>query len=865
MSTSIQDIYDDIHKQREDIEQQNRLNIANMVAPDYDRAARIFAVEANTLLPYQVIDADLENIEEQLRRGRFDATRYKDAENGSPVFNAFAAEHPYHIAVLDRDWANLTGVERAWQQISLSWDAGWATSEINDIRDRQKENFQNPNREEDKKRLDELHDLLEGGDFGAEGLAMKVLTGTSQQIPIQAWLLGETLDDVAIGAVVGAARGAFIGSAAGPGGTLAGAIVGLKVGIGKGLLVGRLEASIRLEQNLAYDQYIQADLDEEQARWASLVVGGVAGAAESVGGGVLLKRIPGFNKVMNDRVGAAINSVLSKPTIRQAIARTTLMYGEGVAIELGTEIFQEAAVITGEEWLKGQARGRGDIREETRAITSEEFYSAMGDIAAKTLYATVLLAGIGPGTSYFRDSRKIRLAERRLAAFHAMGEHASKSETLKNAPSKYREFVERLTGPDGKVVVDSTRFYEYFQEQGMDPEEVAVSVGVNNLGEAVTNGHDIEIPAGQYLEKVAPTQHHNGLVNDLKRSVDEMSANEAATVKAALVKDIKEMQALQAKEDPEAARQDAEWTNTIKNRLIEGGMEPETAEYQSMVMVGVVNLARRAGATDLAAFQEERFGGVIFTTNAQMRADKEEFDLSVDPFIDKLRAGDIPSQRSIFGPNLIDIIKASGGLMPDSELAARDLQKSFRGLVREGGRSLDDIAEVLHEQGYIAQRDPELVLDALVAAAEGEELFGDQFAVREDQRELLGVLEQLERDLEMAKIDITDMTNKEVRDALNAIETYFQTDKPFDTTELDELTTLAIESPTHDPQMLTRARALLPPISPEQDFGDVQFAKDYTLAETDEPFVGMLTANKEFEIASERKNTLKALRDCLSA
>jgi hypothetical protein len=511
MSTSIQDIYDDINKQRQEVAQQNRLNIANQVAPDYDRAARIFAVEANTQLPYQVVDADLENLEEQLRRGRFDPTRYKDAENGSPVFNEFAAEHPYHIAVLDRDWENLTGVEKAWRQVSLSWEAGWAMSEINDIRDRQLREFQDPDRPEDKKRLDELHDLLEGGNFGAEGIGMKILAGTAQQLPIQAYLIGESLDEVAVGAVAGVGIGAYYGSAAGPGGTAAGAWVGLWSGMGRGFFVGRMEAAFRLERNLAYDQYIGAGLDEEQARWASLVVGSVAGAAESFGGGTLLKRIPGFNKIMNDRVGGAINSVLSKPTMKQAIARTTLMYGEGVAIEVGTEIFQEAAVIAGEEWLKAQARARGDFREETRKMTSEEFYSAMGDIAAHTLYATVLIAGAGPMTSYFRDSRRIKIADRRLAAFHAMGEHSSKSETLKNAPSKYREFVEKLTGPDGKVVIEARRFIDYFQEQGMDPEEVAASIGVTNLSDAEMHGHDIEIPAGQYLEKVAPTQHHRGL------------------------------------------------------------------------------------------------------------------------------------------------------------------------------------------------------------------------------------------------------------------------------------------------------------------------------------------------------------------
>jgi len=862
MSSSIQDIYDDIHKQREDMEQQNRLNIANQVAPDYDRANRIFAVEANTQLPYHVVDADLENLEEQLRRGSFDSTRYTDAENGSPVFNEFAAEHPYHIAVLDRDWANLTSLERAWNQVSLSWDAGWATSEINEIRDRQLENFENPDNEKDAKRLDELHDLLEGGNFGADNLGMKILTGTAQQLPIQAYLLGETLDEVAIGAVSGAAIGAAYGAPVGGVGALPGAFTGMMTGIGRGLFVGRTEAAFRLERNLAYDQYIGAGLDEEEARWASLVVGGVAGAAESFGAGVLLKRLPGFDRVMNDRVGGAINSVMSKPTMKQAVARATLMYGEGVATELGTEIFQEAAVIVGEEWLKGQARDRGDIREETRQITSEEFYSAMGDIAAHTLYATVLLAGAGPGTSLFRDSRRVRTAERRLAAFEAMGEHAGKSETLKNSPNKYREFVEKLTGKDGKVVVEARRFIDYFQEQGMDAEEVAISLGVKGLSEAESNGHDIEIPAGQYLEKIAPTKHHKGLERDLKRDSGEMSANEAQIVKANMELTLKEMQELTEQQDPEQARIDAMLIERVKQGLIENaGMSPEAAEHQAMFSVGIPNLARRAGV-DPETFFEERFGGIIGTTNAQMRADKDDVDLFVDPYLDRIRAGDFPSQRSIFGEGLIEIIKAAGGLAPDSELDARDMKQSFRGLIREGGRTLDDIAEILAEQGFIKERDPWLVLDALDRAAGGEEIFGNQAYIDEDKRALLGALEELSNMLDQHGVDINDMTNAEVRKAMEEMETYYQTDDEIGSSELDALTKLVLASAQHDPQMLARAQSMLPEFAPTQDFGDVRLF-EAGLDEQGRPVRVSQTANRAFLRASKRKNTLKLLRDCV--
>lgn len=855
MSSSQAYVEDLLERQRK-----ARLEAANQQQHDPDESARIFGVQAVTNLPASVVAADLPNLEKKLKTNEFNYDQYTDRINGAPAFNRFVADNPFHLSVLERDWRELSGLERAYRQTSLNWQKGWAITEIAEIRTRQLANFEKPDNEKDKAKLDQLHQLLEGGYFGASG-AMKFIAGGAEQSAIMLWLTGESLDEVAIGAGVGAARGAFLGAGAGGVGALPGAWTGAVVGAGFGARGGFAEAAYRLERGLAYDEYVGMGLDEEQARWASAGVGAANAALEMIGFGALTKRIPGVNKILNDRVGGMINSVLNKPTMRQAIARTTLKYGEGVATEIVTEILQEATLIVGREYLKGQAVEAGDIRPETLAPV--DFWSQVGDIAAHTLYGVGLIGGIGPGLSFIGDISRIRTADRQFAAYQAMGDNAEKSKTRKDAPTMYEAFVQKLVSKDDKVRVDGRTFFEYFQEQGMDPEEVAKSIGVTDLGEKVTNGHDIEIPADQYLTKVAPTPHHRALERDLKKESGDLSANEAQTVRAAMVKEVKELQDLQAKEDPEAARVDAELHGKLKERLIEGGFSPEAAEFKAMILVGIPNLARRAGRTDIEAFQEERFGGVVFTTNAQMRADKEQVDLFVDPLIDKLRAGDVPSQRSIFGADLVERIRASGGLAVDPELTARDMAKNFRGLIREGGRTLDDIAEILHEEGYIARRDPELVVEALDRAVAGEDIFGTAFQIDEKQRELRSRLEELANILDQQGIDITDMTNTEVREALAAIETYFQTDEPIDTTKLDMLTKIALESPTHDPQMLSRAAAMLPPISPEQDFGDIKITEDYTLAGTKQQAVVTRTLNKEFEIAKERKNTLQKLKDCL--
>ena len=847
-------------RQKQQRENANRLEWANQLQIDPDRASRIFAVSAALQLPEELVDSDLDNLEARARAQDFDRDQYTDQINGAPAFNRFAAAHPYHLAVVESDHRNLSRLERAFRQTGLNYDKGWAITEIAEIRDRQLKNFEDPNREEDRAELERLHSLLEGGYFGAEG-GMKFLAGGAEQAAIYKWLIGESLDEVAIGAAAGFAIGAGYGAAGGLPGAVVGGVGGIVTGGLRGGAVGVGVGVFKLERALAFDDYIGMGLDEEQARWASTAVGGANMGLELLGLRALTKYIPGASRILGEKVGGVINSVLNKPTMKQAIARVTLKYGEGVGTEIFTEVVQDATLHVGREYLKSQARAAGDTRAEV--MEPGDFWSQVGEIAEHTLYGVAIIGGIGPGASFISDTSKIRTANRQLAALEAIGDAAEKSETRKKSPSVYEKFV-RSFAKDGKTFVDARVFFEYFQEQSMDPEEVAQSIGVTNLGEAVTNGHDIEVDAAEWITKVGHTPHHKALTRDLKTERGVLSKNEAFTIQTAMVKEINELQALQAKENPEQAREDAEIHAKLKERLIEGGVSPEAAEFQAMVLVGIPNLARRAGATDLEAFQEERFGGIIFTTNRQLRLDKEDVDLHIDPYLNKIRAGDYPTQRSIFGPDLIEIIKQYGGLAEDSELDARDLTLQVASLFRgKKGRTLDDVAEFLHEQGYIAARDPALVLEALDKAAEGEMIYGDQFTIVESQRELADSLEALAEMLDKQGIDITDMTNKEVRDAIDAIETFYQTDDKIDTTKVDMLTKVALDAAEHDPMMLTRAMAALPRISPEQDFGDVQFTKDYTLAETDEAFVGKQDANKAFELATKRKDSLKMLKDCL--
>ena len=145
----------------------------------------------------------------------------------------------------------------------------------------------------------------------------------------------------------------------------------------------------------------------------------------------------------------------------------------------------------------------------------------------------------------------------------------------------------------------------------------------------------------------------------------------------------------------------------------------------------------------------------------------------------------------------------------------------------------------------------------------GEEVFGTSYTINEEKRELLGTLEQLERDLDEAGIDIDEMTNAEVRKALNEIETYYQTDEFKGTSKLNNLVREVMASAEHDPQMMARAMQMLPEFKVTQDFGDVSIVVEEGVDTEGRPVKVTRKANRAFELAQKRKNMLKALKDCL--
>jgi hypothetical protein len=280
----------------------------------------------------------------------------------------------------------------------------------------------------------------------------------------------------------------------------------------------------------------------------------------------------------------------------------------------------------------------------------------------------------------------------------------------------------------------------------------------------------------------------------------------------------------------------------------------DAAGYSAEVLHGIANLARRMDMEPMDLFKEV-FGGVVGPEPAILS--DPNADVLIDPLIEQLKSGDVPEQRDIFGPSLFDFLKQRGGLATDSELEARDIKLSAPGLIREAGNTLDGAAEAAHEAGFIAQRDPWLLLDAIDQEAAGDLVHGF-FETNTIAQDRANMLDTLMHEIESLNIDL-DLSTAEIRRRLKAGTTFAQMDKQ----SLDELTLLAFTSSEHDPKMQALLEESIPRISDKQDFGGVEFVDPIIEAKTGKQGKMTRQAQQVFDDEVKHRKRLKKLLDCL--
>lgn len=429
---------------------------------------------------------------------------------------------------------------------------------------------------------------------------------------------------------------------------------------------------------------------------------------------------------------------------------------------------------------QGRAYDTNQLREDAKAIVDE---------STEAFKASVVLGGMGGGVKTYQARQEVKKAEDTQAVFQAIADGVNESKTNKRVPERFQEFVSQMTkdGPVQNVYIASEEFSRFFQSQGVDPEQVANEVGVTNYRAAMAAGSDIVIPMEKFASKIAPTEYLQGIMQDARLRQGDMSLREAQLYQAE--QETRDAELLANMEQIVSEQQAAggfsravrQIMTDMEGQLVSIGMTDQMARDEAVKLRGVAVLVER-DLKDRAARENrqvsdqevleniqnvwDRYGLTVNRQIPDVLTTAPTSDISIDPLLDSLRAGNFPTDREIFGRSLAEFIRDSGGVVASGEtltaqenMERRPFQKN---LVQPNGMTLDMALEKAVGAGYFPNQNDKLT-EADFLNALDEDLRGNGvYSINETNNNLLAIREAMNSlgdYLDSLGIDLNAITN----------------------------------------------------------------------------------------------------------
>ncbi|HLT02929.1 MAG TPA: GNAT family N-acetyltransferase, partial [Geminicoccaceae bacterium] len=490
---------------------------------------------------------------------------------------------------------------------------------------------------------------------------------------------------------------------------------------------------------------------------------GIVGAFDAAAGGLASKVLIPTRVVSSQPARETLNTFVAQPTLQMLLGGT----GEATA-QLATE---------------------GEIR------AGEVFAEAAGEL---------FTAPVEAGTFAF-DRYRQRATERAAnveqsavdqARLNAVTEVAASLKTSERSPEAVEALVRQMREAGQEVpeavYIDAEQARTYFQQQGLDPQkEMADLVGdAGRATEALALGGDLVVPFERWVARVAKSPHKDALQRLARFDPERLSADELANLDIDAL--LAEVYADPARGDEAAARAQASVADAdpvqevymdVLGQLLGAGVERSAAEAQAQFLAQrYATRAERRGLGE-TAMDVYRLSGLSIEREGLgeevLRQRPAEVDLDLDPVIDALRTGRVPTDQDIYGPSLVSALVAAGGIRPDSmgaaDLRAQDATRQRPGLLNRNGMTLDDAVVWAWENGFL-DRPPTQMLDAYDDEAPDvntvlnlivDELGGrPTFARRNenpDRARLRRAADELGTLLSEAGLPLEDLTNEQVR------------------------------------------------------------------------------------------------------
>jgi hypothetical protein len=232
----------------------------------------------------------------------------------------------------------------------------------------------------------------------------------------------------------------------------------------------------------------------------------------------------------------------------------------------------------------------------TRRLTGPEIVAEVAQEFLGAVQAFALLPLPGAALQVQQGVQRAQQAQRNVQFFTTLGEGVAQSKTAQRMPEALESFLADATkdGPIRDVYVPLDSWVEYWQDKGVDPEQMAVEVtgSVEAFAHASAT-EDLVIPTARYAAKLAGTEHNAFFAQELRLKPHEMNGRESAV--------FLEQQARETARPPAAPEPTSPIREQLLADLTAAAVEPGTAATYADLHTSVVgNVADILGVDPVA-------------------------------------------------------------------------------------------------------------------------------------------------------------------------------------------------------------------------------------------------------------------------
>lgn len=464
-----------------------------------------------------------------------------------------------------------------------------------------------------------------------------------------------------------------------------------------------------------------------------------------------------------DMVGAGIASRTLAP---RSLGGKTLSARQREAINLFSQMPVQGA-------QEGAGEATGQFLADGEVNRAEVALEAIGGAFGSTS-DVLAFSGSRVFESVVNNANSYRRAKKDRAYLTAVKDATSQTKLKQRDPQALKELLDRLskTGPVDEIYISGKDFQELFQSKNLDPEEYAQkmeSIG-QQYHESLLTGSDIAVSVADFASVIAPTETAEDFIARARTKTDGMSPAEADQWMNEQAKPT--LEAIINYDGDQAGQSAQKVFDDVVGQLLATGMDQQTAERNASLYRAFFDVMGQTEDVDPFDLYQQYNLAITREMPEILKRQDNNVD-ALDPLLDRLRSGGVPSQQAIFGASLTDFLREQGGVQDSAgELAAMDADKGReafqRRLVSEEGLDLATAAERAAESGYIENRDTNELLAALDREFRGDPVYQkgqENSELRDTSADLIALQEELDR----LGIDLNQTDNATAKEALNSV------------------------------------------------------------------------------------------------